>query len=69
MKLKNSCNYSFRDLTNAAKVQYSIFDFSKPRNEINDLVKQLCKNANWYFTDIESNGEIYTSFSPEKEKE
>ena len=68
MKIKNSCNYSFRDLSIASKTPYSYFNFKAPRNKVNLQIKILCEMAGWYHMDIKTpDGVVYTTFSPEKE--
>lgn len=67
MRPLNSCKYSFTDLAKAASVDNEIFDFNKPRSEINNIVKYLCLKAGWAYEDVKTpDGVIYTAFSPEK---
>lgn len=60
------CNYSFKDLTTAAKEPDSIFNFKEQsREQINGIVKRLCEKAGWNYKDIiGNNGVVFTAFSP-----
>lgn len=63
----NTCKYSFQDLFNASNYNENTkILYTMEQNEINILVKKLCKIANWGYEDrIGTDGIIYTAFSPE----
>ena len=56
----NVCKYSFNDLERASGMK---FDFTKPMDEINQQVKNMCVKAGWYWQDVHKDGISYTSFS------
>jgi len=72
IQLITPCKYSFEDLLNAFSRKTG---FKIDKNELyklnqqdrNDIVKELCKYSQWYWSDIiGSDGIIYTAFSPNK---
>jgi hypothetical protein len=63
----NTCQYSFLDLFKAANFNKKTSILNQmTQQEINDLVKKLCKLANWGWEDrLGTDNIIYTAFSPE----
>lgn len=63
----NCCQYSFVELLQAVGL-HSSFKFklyALSQEDRNERVKMMCEEAGWFYKDIEKNGVIYTSFSPE----
>jgi hypothetical protein len=65
--LLNPCKYSFTDLIAAANVDQNLTElYAMSQSDRNDVVKNLCDKANWYWNDVLSGGVVYTAFSPHK---
>lgn len=66
----NCCKYSFSDLIQAVGLpnSFKLTLYSLSQEERNKRVKIMCQDAGWFYKDIEQNGVIYTSFSPEGKK-
>ena len=64
----NCCQYSFVDLLEAVGLSSSLkFElYALSQKDRNETVKMMCEEAGWFYKDIEKNGIIYTSFSPER---
>ena len=67
MKPINCCQYSFGELIQAVELpdSFKLVLYSMSQDDRNKRVKILCEEAGWFYKDIEKNGVIYTSFSPE----
>jgi len=70
MELLNPCKYSFKDLLISAGKphdEHALIElYDLPQEERNRKVMELCKIADWYYTNIISDdGVTYTAFSPE----
>ena len=67
--LINPCRYSFEDLIKASETEISLQKlYAMSQEERNNRVKEMCKLAKWYYTDVEKEGMVYTAFSPERKK-
>lgn len=73
IQLENPCNFSFGDLYVAAHPTYSSQEevrhwystlLQRSQPEINQIVKDLCSKAGWYWVDVVEGGVCYTSFAP-----
>jgi hypothetical protein len=63
--LVSPCKYSFNDLIKASNSSIEIQKLNTmTQDKINDVVKQMCLKADWYYKDVCVNGITYTSFSP-----